>query len=365
MQVPPWNVLHFRAFTTQSEFWPFGRPILINSLAPFRQLQAGKNLMAIARATNFPLRHFKVKTGEYADPSTRWEVVQDAIEEYNNLGSEQSGSDEFAANSSIWTPEEMVDMEQYENRIDLDKIADIEMLRDDLIMGTRVPKGYLIVDKSSFGTSGQSLLRQHKPFARAVYQLQTAILEQLTQLVRLQFAMTGDYDYDTDFELSMNYPMVEESRDRIQTKNDTLRLASDTVDNLGQALGLDRDEALPPEVVKQIFSKLSFLDDEDVEEWVNTTKEMQDQAAEEDEGGGGMFASYTPSQKRIKEKLKDYNKNEFEQLVNQSYFQARKDLKEGVLANSHYYTSGNINNYERKILEVIKRDRLDKSKLKD
>jgi len=349
MFLPPWNVLHFRSFTTQSEFWPFGRPILINSLAPFRQLQAGKNLMALLRATKFPVKEYKVNTGDYIDPASQWEVVQEAMEEMNNLGNQQTGSEEFAGNSSVWIPDNLLTFNQWENRIDLNQVADIEMLRDDLIMGTAVPKGYLIVDKASFGTSGQALLRQHKPFARKVYQVQTAILEQFTQLVRLQFAITGDYDYSTEFELSMNYPMVEESRDRTQTKNDTLRLAKDTADNLGQAIGLDRGEALPPDVVKQIFSKLSFLDDEDVDSWVDAVIKAKEEDIEE--------SNRVAKNKRIVEKLSQYSNTDFTNLVQESYYQARKYLREGVLANTHYYTSNNISKQERDILEIVAGDR--------
>lgn len=355
LYLPPWNILHFKSFTTQSEFWPFGRSALINSLAPFRQLQAGKNLMALTRATNFPVKYFKVKTGESVDPASQWEVVQEAKEEYHNLGNEQTGAEEFAANSSVWLPENLIDFEQIENRTDLDKIADIEMLRDDLIMGTKVPKGYLVVDKSSFGTSGQSLLRQHKPFARAVYQIQTAILEQFTQLVRLHFAMTGDYSYDTDFEISMNFPMVEEARDRIQTKNDTLRLAKDTADNLGQALGLDRGEALPPDVVKQIFGKLSFLSDEDIHEWVKATMDQKEQGVEEN-SEQGMLA-YTKDTDRARKLVEKYTDNEFDEIVRESYYQARKGLKEGVLANKHFYTSENMSSFDKKLLDIISKNR--------
>lgn len=357
LYLPPWNVMHFRSFTTQSEFWPFGRPVLINSLAPFRQLQAAKNLMALLRATKFPTKHFEVKTGDTVDPSTQWEVVQEAMEEYNNLGKEQTGAEEFAGNSILWTPENLIKYNQFENRTDLDQIGDIEMLRDDLIMGTAVPKGYLIVDRSSFGTSGQSLLRQHKPFARKVYQIQTAILEQLTQLVRLQFAITGDFDYDTDFEISMHFPMVEESRDRVQTKNDSLRLAKDVADNLGQALGLDRGEALPPNVVKQIFSKLSFLSDEDIDEWVKATTDMQNQ-----EESSTTNITY---KNRIIEQLKKYSEAEFKGLVDEAYYQSRKDLREGVLANSHYYTSQNMNPYEKKLLHIMAKNRKENKELKD
>jgi len=43
--LPPWAVTHFRILNNSSEFYPYGRPLLINSISTFRKLIAGKNLM--------------------------------------------------------------------------------------------------------------------------------------------------------------------------------------------------------------------------------------------------------------------------------------------------------------------------------
>jgi hypothetical protein len=347
--LPPWNVSHFRIFTTINEFAPFGRPIMINCLAPFRQLQAGKNLMALARANNFPIKKFEVTVDENMDQGDIWEVIDEARSEYHNLGYSETDKEQFAMGGEVWLPRDLINMDNVESRMDLDAIADIEMLRDDLIMGTDIPKGYLIVDRASFGTSGQALLRQHKPFARAVYKIQTAILEQITQMIRLQFAISGDFDYDTPFELSMPFPEVEESSDRIRIKNDTLRLAKDVLDNLGDAIGLDRGEALPPDVVKAVFSQISFLDDDDVMKWVDDTVEAQQQEPEEPEGGGGMFGNKKfVNKNKIRERLTP-------QVVKECWNKARKNTKiyENISNDRHHYSSYNISPDNRLQLELV------------
>ena len=61
-----------------------------------------------------------------------------------------------------------------------------------------------------------------------------------------------------EFELALPFPVIEESQDRVRMKNDTLRLANDIITNLQNALGLDRGESIPSEVVKDIFGKISF-----------------------------------------------------------------------------------------------------------
>jgi hypothetical protein len=354
LYLPPWNVSHFRIYTTISEFAPYGRPLMINSLAPFRQLQAGKNLMALARATNFPIKKFEVEVDEHMDQADKWEAINEIKEDYHNLGYNKTDNEQFAMGGEIWVPSGLVSFEQIETRLDLDAIADIEMLRDDLIMGTDIPKGYLIVDRASFGTSGQSLLRQHKPFARAVYKIQTAMMEEISHLIRMQFLVSGDYDYDTPFDLSMPFPEIEESSDRLRMKNDTLRLAKDVMDNIGDAIGLDRGEALPPEVVKAVMSQISFLDDDDVRAWVDKTIKAQRAEPEEPEAGGdGNFGSFYGSNKivssdKLTERLTP-------SLINECAYTARKNgqIKEHIADNRHHYSSTRVSEDKAFMLKLM------------
>ncbi len=354
MYLPPWNVSHFRMFSTMSEFYPFGRPLMINSLAPFRQLQAGKNLMAMARAQNFPIKHFEVEVDENMDQADIWETVNEAREEYANLGSVLSQKEQFAIASELWTPAGLINLNMLEPRLNLDDIADIEMLRDDLIMATDIPKGYLIVDRASFGTSGQALLRQHKPFARAVYKVQATIMKQLVQLIRMQFVISEKFDYDTDFELTMTFPEIEESSDRIRIKNDTLRLAKDIIDNIGDAIGLDRGEGLPPNVIKDILSKFSFIDSSMIDEWVDEIVKAQEEKAKEGEnengfgGGGFSFESYRRAEKKLQERLKP-------STISECYFQAKKNtgLREHASNGRHFYGSSIIEPSEQAIFDAF------------
>src|SRR5208282_1355683 len=167
--LPPWNVIHFRRFTTKSEFYPFGRPLLINSIAPFRQLQASKNLMSLSRASNFPIKHFKVKVDPGMTEVDQWNVVQQPMEDFHNFAQSYSGKEKFSIDGELWTPNDLLEIEVHDINANLDRIADVELLQDNLIISTRIPKGYLITDKGSFGQSGQSLLQQSKIFGRAVY----------------------------------------------------------------------------------------------------------------------------------------------------------------------------------------------------
>jgi len=337
--LPPWNVMHFRMFNTQSEFAPFGRSIMINALAPFRQLQSSKNLMALARATGFPIKVFSVEVDESMDPASKWEAVNLAREQFSNLGVDATGKEQFTMDSEVWVPSGLISFDSVESRVNLDQIADVEMLRDDLIMATDIPKGYLIVDRGAFGTSSQALLAQHKPFARKVYHIQSAMLKEITQMVRLHFLMSGAFDPETPFTLSMAFPSTEESSDRLRIKSDTLRLAKDVLDNIGSAVGLERGESLPIEMVQQVFTSLSFLDGEDIDNWVQMITD--DKASDESQLNESK-------RKHIREVLNP-------QLIKESYFISVKNLhfQEGIIGQKHLYSSHNIDPYQQICLDLF------------
>lgn len=263
--LPPWGVNHYRLFSRRSEFWPFGRPLFINLVGPFRQLKTAKNLMALARALSFPKEIYEVKTDEEMSEVEQWEKVNEARQEFQNSGVLNQNKEEFSVNSEVWLPEGLLSMTTQDNNLRVEDIQDVELLRDDLIMGTRIPKGYLIVDRGGWGTSSQSLLQQSKPFGRSVYSIQSVILQNIAHLIRMHFLMTGQFDKEhTEFELSLRFPVIEEASDRLRMKNDTLRLANDVLDNIKNALGMRNDDT-PPELVRKVFSKFSFLSDEDVD----------------------------------------------------------------------------------------------------
>ena len=68
--VPPWSITHFRTFSMQREFFPWGRSRFINALPTFKQLMAAKTLMQVARAASFPRDLYNVSTT--SGMSQRW-----------------------------------------------------------------------------------------------------------------------------------------------------------------------------------------------------------------------------------------------------------------------------------------------------
>lgn len=327
--VYPWQVNHFRLETRRSEFFPFGRSLLINLIGPYRQLKTSMNLMALTRALKFPKEIYEVQTSDEMTATEKWAAVEEAKNELQNLGKLNRAKDEFSVGDELWIPEGLIKHDIATNDLRIEDIADIELLRENFIMGTKIPKGYLIADRSGgWGTSGQSLLQQSKPFGRAVYSVQSAILKELAHKIRMHFLMTGEFEKEfTEFQLSLNFPVVEEAADRQRMKQDSLRMANDIIDNVKTALGL-RDATVPPEVVKDIFSKFSFLDPEILNDLVDTLAkqiEKPDDQSTENESGR-FFESY----KRLDESV-----------LSTAYFESLRkfDIKECHINGRHYLTS--------------------------
>jgi len=330
MVLPPWAVTHFRRYSTKSEFYPFGKPVLINAIAPFRQLQSAKNLMTLARANNFPLRIFNVKTHEDMTEMDIWEAVNDAREKFNNIGESVSEKEKFAMKDEIWLAEDLISVDSIDPKLDLDDIADIELLEDNLVIATAIPKGYLITDSGSWGDSGTALLQQNKMFGRKVYTIQSSILEKLVNLVKLQFLITGEFDPDVEFEISMNFPVEEQNADKVDANSDSLSLANDVLDAIGEAMGLDRDEAMPVEIVKQVFSKLSFLSSTDIDNWIKAIEKERAKADIEES-----------VKKKINEKVRTRLNDT---VIRESYFAVKEErqMTNGVSGGRHFVSSGNV-----------------------
>lgn len=341
----PWEVTHFRLYTTKSEFKPYGRSMFINAVSPYRQLQAALNLMSLARANKFPKEIFYIKTHEAMTESDQWEAVNQAKQQYKNMSVSETDIEAGAISEQYFLPEGVVTFDLKDNNIRLNDILDIEILEQNLMRATGVPLDYMYSQGGGF-TSGIALSMQSKPFARRVFFIQTAILKELTQLIKTHFIITGEFDIEKeDFELYMNYPNSEDSREKQSVKSDSLRLAKDIIDNLGQSLGLERDEALPIDVVRDVFSKYTFLPPDEIEEWIKMyQKEREEKESESDESG------LSENRKReIRETLNGSNK------FQESYFDVKKasGIREGIEGDRHFYNSYNSTHEEKHIFSMI------------
>lgn len=327
----PWQVLHYRLESRRSEFFPWGRPLFINLIGPWRQLKTSMNLLALARTMKFPKDVFGVETSEEMTTMEKWDAVNTARQEYSNQGRYNKAKEEFALADEVWIPKDLIDFQTHQTEISLDDIADVELLRDNIMMGTAIPKGYLITDEGGWGTSNQSLLQQSKPFGRAVYRIQSEELERISSLIRLHFLITGQFDKEfTEFELSMNFPVVEEASDRLQLKSDTMDLANAIINNLKDAMGYTA-ETVPVSLIKKVFAKYSFLSPEELDKYIAELEKEQKKADAQGDtydpsdlmGNGGFQGDREVD---FGESLKKFESRLSEDVVKTAYFESLENL---------------------------------------
>ena len=264
---PPWGVTHYRSFSMLREFAPWGRSRFINILPMFRQLIAAEGLMQVARAAAFPRDVYAVGTESGATVTERWAAIEEFQEQLDNAGMTQGSKELPSIGSRIIVPKELVDFNSFKSDIDVDAIADVEYLRDNLIMGLMIPKGYLIVDDGGWGNSGQSLLQQFKPFGRMVYSDQSDYLQGLSEKIKIHLALINKFEgWDTPFELEMEFPVIEISSDRLQHKAEEPTLANNTLDTLKNILGVDK---VPPEIIKDAFGMLTSIPQDKIDKYID------------------------------------------------------------------------------------------------
>jgi len=290
---PPWDVTHFRYNPDCSEFFPYGTPPLIFCLGPFKRAYSLWTLQGLARAASFPVQLYTVKGTEGVGVETAFETVNNVREEYENIGVTPSSNslEVYTVNTKIWAPEGLLDLKILESKVDYNFTDDIELAEDQVAFAAGVPRGYLDPSKESWGVSGIALTEQFKPFATHIYTVQSTFLQGIGELIRLHFAITGEFDYNTPFVLSMRFPAEEMSDERRNAKQASIDLSNSILELLGSVLGLEEGEALPEDVVTDILSKYTFLDPTDLQRWVRLSAIAHAQAAANDEAdaeeGGG------------------------------------------------------------------------------
>ncbi|MFA5385383.1 MAG: portal protein [Eubacteriales bacterium] len=287
MVVPPWNIVHFRLNADQSEFYPMGKSLFLKALAPFRQYNATSTLQSLARVMSFPITAYEISMPPGLDVDEVWAKVEETREQYDNLGEAGNNSETMSVNTRIWMPKDFMSIEVHSPNIDLNSIGDLELYQDRVAIASGVPKGYLNPEMGVFGNSAISLIEQFKPFARRAFTIQSAFLEGLSNLFRIHFAITGEFDYRETFTLSMKFPNEETSAERQQAKNDSLELSKSVLDTVSSIIGAI-DDPLPQEVIQDILSKFSFLTDKDIRKWIkpNPLAKQVDATASDSEGLG-------------------------------------------------------------------------------
>lgn len=271
--LPPWAVTHFRV-DGDGQFSPWGTSPLINTLAPFKQLISTIALQSLARVSSFPITLYNVKTSENTDEARQFSTVNKVRMAYDNIGvSPMVGNSEvYSVNTKLWVPKGLLEVDVKKPEVDVKFTDDMEMYQDRVAVASGLPRAYFEKGWGEYGDVSKSLIEQYKPFGRRAYTIQSAFLDGISDLFRLHFAISGEYDYRVPFTLSMKFPAEEKSKSKMDSQSASVDMANKVVNAVKSAIGAGDDEALPAEVVRDIMSKYAFLDPGDLQKWTKASK---------------------------------------------------------------------------------------------
>jgi hypothetical protein len=273
--LPPWKFIHFRNMTNKSPFAPFGIPLFIHSMSAYKQFDAAMTLQNAARVASFPKQVISIKIPNQVDPATKIEKAMEAMNEWLNIGFGTSKKELPGLGDVIFTIDDLFTFQDVKVDVDLGNLGDMDYLWESLVLSTFLPRYIIDPKDSGFGDSGVALAEKFKPFARLVYRMQSILLENITQLVKIQMLYTDVFSLDdVDFTLSMKYPEGQTNPDIIASQNSLLDLANNIIQAIQDKV--TGGEQLPPELLKSIYTQFLSYDTDKIEGWIDDAVKAKD-----------------------------------------------------------------------------------------
>jgi hypothetical protein len=351
--LPPWSFVHFRNYSTRSPFKPFGMPMLLHCMAPYRAREMAMSLQIAARGSKFPIMRFKIKLPNTSMmPTDQLEAVTEFINELDNSGMYSVRKETVGIGERVFTIEELFEVDILKNEIDLADIADIEMLRNDEIDSTQVPRSVFDPTAGTLPVSGVSFIQQSRPFGRFIYGIQSVILDTLTNVCKLHMLLSNKFSLDEiDFMLTMPYPEAQTDKEIISSQSDLLTLSGTILDTLAQRLLGDSSAPLPVDLVRNVFTQILPYDKSRVDDWIQMIQSSRQVKKPGEEGEEDEMAESIKKYKKIPSSLL---KEEIYEVTKSAKLNS---LSEASVGGKHYKSSrvsGSMNNFDPKYLEYVK-----------
>jgi len=236
-----WQIAHFR-LTGDDRRLPYGTSILEKARRIWKQLILSEDSMLVYRVTRAPERRvYKIYVGniddadvpayvnEIADRFKRIPITDPQTGQmdlrYNQLSNDQ---DFFIPVRSEDAPNPIDTLPGASN---LDQIADIEYLRNNLFTALRVPKPFLGFDEAT--GEGKNLALQDIRFSRTINRIQQSMLQELNKIAIIHLYLLGfDEDFD-NFTLTLNNPSTQAEMLKIEHTQSKVTLYKDAVSDAG------------------------------------------------------------------------------------------------------------------------------------
>ena len=240
-----WQIAHFRLLGDDRRL-PYGTSVLEKARRIWKQLILSEDSMLVYRVTRAPERRvYKIYVGNIddADVEAYVNTIADRFKRTPIIDPQTGQMDlrfnQLSNDQDYFIP---VRTEDAPNPIDtlpgasnLDQIADIEYLRNNLFTALRVPKPFLGFDDTT--GEGKNLALQDIRFSRTINRIQQSMLQELNKIAIIHLYLLGfEEDFD-NFSLTLNNPSTQAKMLEIENLQTMVTLYKDAVSDAGNGFG--------------------------------------------------------------------------------------------------------------------------------
>tara|TARA_R110000824_G_scaffold351071_1_gene537984 strand:+ start:12383 stop:14155 length:1773 start_codon:yes stop_codon:yes gene_type:complete len=226
------QIVHFRLFTSDPKFYPYGKSIAAYGVQTFRSLRLMEDAMLIYRLARAPERRiFYIDVGNL--PSSKAELFMERVKEkfkkekYFRGGGIDNRYNPLAADEDYFVPVKGntgTKIETLPGAQNLGEVTDVSYFRDKLLAALRIPKDFIVSTKDKAPDRKANLSELDVHFAKAVGRVQHEIEVGLEILVKRHLAMKN-FPISLINELRIELPDPSDRYTKRKLEIDSARLA--------------------------------------------------------------------------------------------------------------------------------------------
>ena len=191
------QIVHFRLFTSDPKFYPYGKSVAAYGIQTFRSLRLMEDAMLIYRLARAPERRiFYIDVGNL--PSSKAEMFMERVKEKFKKEKYMRGNgidaryNPLSADEDYFVPikgNQGTRIETLPGATNLGEVTDVSYFRDKLLAALKVPRDYIVESKDKAPDRKANLSELDVKFARAVARVQHDIEVGLEILVKRHLVM--------------------------------------------------------------------------------------------------------------------------------------------------------------------------------
>jgi len=194
------QIIHFRLYTSDPTFYPYGKSVAANAVRVFRSLRLMEDAMLIYRLTRAPERRiFYIDVANL--PTAKVETFIERIKEkfkkekfYNsNTGNVDARYNPLSADEDFFVPHRNnkgTKIETLPGAQNLGEVDDVKYFRDKLLASMKIPKDY-VVEKDKSPERKANLSQLDAKFARVITRIQKNIEVGMETLAKRHLELMG------------------------------------------------------------------------------------------------------------------------------------------------------------------------------